>query len=154
MKKFIKIIARYEPDEIVTYEKYIGKPYYAIMYEENGMEHVGFGTYDIDVLSKYLKEYFISEEPKMTPETKGEGVMIIKPEDFKMLLDMATETGRDLSLTFNADGTYEVSFNRPAKYVTTTIAGLKEEECKAGAAAPGNSSGGEAASQAAGEGKE
>lgn len=130
MKKFIKIIARYMPDEIVTYKKHRGKPYYSIQYEENGEEYIGFGTYNIDVLSEYLKKYFISEEPKMTPETKGAAVMIITPEDFKMLLDMAEETGRDLSLIFNADGTYEVSFNRPAKYVTTTIAGQKEEECK------------------------
>lgn len=130
MKKFIKLIARYEPDEIVTYKEYIGKPYYAILYEENGEEYIGFGTYKIDVLSEYLKEYFINEEPKMTPETKGEAEMIIKPEDFKTLFDMAAETGRVLSLAFNANEKYEVSFNRPAKYATNTITVPKEEECK------------------------
>lgn len=51
-------------------------------------------------------------------------------EDLKKLLNAAIETGRDLSLTFNADGTYEVSFNRPAKYITTTTTVSDEEQAK------------------------
>lgn len=39
--------------------KYEGKPYFSIKYTENGQEFIGYGTYDIEVLSKYLKEYFM-----------------------------------------------------------------------------------------------
>lgn len=58
-KIFKRIHARYIPDEINPYKEYYGKPYYEIEYEENGETFVGFGTYNIDVLSKYLIVYFI-----------------------------------------------------------------------------------------------
>ena len=45
---------------------------------------------------------------------------------------MATKTGRDLNLVFNADGTYEVSFNKPTKLITTTAAVSDEERGDAG----------------------
>lgn len=64
--KFIKIITEYPPDELVTYKEYRGKPYFSIMYEENGETFVGFGTYKIEVLSSYLRDYFIEPEDKKT----------------------------------------------------------------------------------------
>ena len=44
---------------ICTYPEYEGKPYYAIKYLEDGEIIVGFGTYKPDVLSEYLRKYFI-----------------------------------------------------------------------------------------------
>lgn len=57
-RKFIRIITRYLPDDIVCYEEYKGKPYFSIEYQENEETIVGFGTYNPDVLSSYLRDYF------------------------------------------------------------------------------------------------
>ena len=49
------------------YPEYIGKPYFSIKYTENGQEFIGYGTYKPEVLSEYLKEYFMpSAEPEIT----------------------------------------------------------------------------------------
>ena len=62
-RKFLEIIAEYP--KICTYPEYKSKPYYSIKYEENGETIVGFGTYKPEVLSQYLREYFISSaEPE------------------------------------------------------------------------------------------
>lgn len=58
-REFIEILARYVPDDICTYPEYRGKPYYSIHYKENGEEFVGFSTYKPEVLSRYLKDYFL-----------------------------------------------------------------------------------------------
>ena len=42
-----------------TYPEYIGKPYFSIKYTENGQEFIGYGTHNPEVLSEYLKEYFM-----------------------------------------------------------------------------------------------
>lgn len=42
-----------------TYPEYIGKPYFSIKYMENGQGFIGYGTYSPEVLSEYLKEYFM-----------------------------------------------------------------------------------------------
>ena len=57
-RKFLEIVVNYP--KICTYPEYEGKPYYSIKYEENGDMIVGFGTYKPEVLSQYLREYFIS----------------------------------------------------------------------------------------------
>ena len=44
---------------ICTYPEYEGKPYFGIKYLEDGETIVGFGTYKPDVLSEYLRKYFI-----------------------------------------------------------------------------------------------
>ena len=59
--KFIRIITRYFPDDLICYEEYKGKPYYSIEYQENGETFVGYGTYNPDVLSRYLRDYFFDE---------------------------------------------------------------------------------------------
>ena len=56
-RKFLEIIAEYS--KFCAYPEYEGKPYYSIKYEENGETVVGFGTYKPEVLSQYLREYFI-----------------------------------------------------------------------------------------------
>lgn len=56
-RTFLEIDVSYPP--ICTYPEYEGKPYYAIKYLEDGEIIVGFGTYKPDVLSEYLRKYFI-----------------------------------------------------------------------------------------------
>ena len=48
-----------------TYPEYEGKPYFSIKYTENGQEFIGYGTYKPEVLSEWLKEYFM---PSAQPE--------------------------------------------------------------------------------------
>ena len=61
-RKFIQINANYVPDDICIYPEYKGKPYYSILYEENGEQFDGFGTYSIEVLSRFLREYFFEDK--------------------------------------------------------------------------------------------
>lgn len=61
-REFIEILAEYTPDDLVTYPEYKGKPYYSIVFKENGEIINGFGTYKIEVLSRYLREYFINQK--------------------------------------------------------------------------------------------
>lgn len=56
--EFLEIFAQYVPDDICTYPENRGKPYYSIHFRENGEDFVGFGTYKIEVLSRYLQDYF------------------------------------------------------------------------------------------------
>ena len=37
------------------------KMYYTITYKENGEWFTGFGSYNIEIVEKYLKDYFIIE---------------------------------------------------------------------------------------------
>ena len=64
-RTFLEIVVSYPA--FCTYPEYEGKPYYAIKFEENGETIVGFGTYKPEVLSQYLREYFI---PSAEPERK------------------------------------------------------------------------------------
>lgn len=57
-KVFKEIVVEYPSYNI--YPEYIGKPYFSIKYTENGQEFIGYGTYSPEVLSEYLKEYFMS----------------------------------------------------------------------------------------------
>ena len=63
-REFVKIEISYPK---FTSKEHKGKPYYAIKYIENGEEYVGYGTYKPEVLSRYLKEYFM---PSAEPERK------------------------------------------------------------------------------------
>lgn len=60
-RKFEKIVVDYPPAELCVYPEYKGKPYFLIKYEENGKHIIGFGTYKPEVLSEYLREYFIAQ---------------------------------------------------------------------------------------------
>ena len=60
-REFIEIVINYPPADLCVYPEYKGKPYYSIKYRENGENHVGFGTYKIEMLSQWIKEYFISD---------------------------------------------------------------------------------------------
>lgn len=62
-REFIEILAQNVPDDITPVD-YRGKPYYSIHYKENGKDFVGFGTYKPEVLSSYLREYFMKGDAK------------------------------------------------------------------------------------------
>ena len=59
-RTFVELVVRYPDPELCTYKEYKGKPYYSIKFIENGETYVGYGTYNPEVLSQFLKEYFIS----------------------------------------------------------------------------------------------
>ena len=63
-REFIEIFAEYREDDYDTLPEYKGKPYYSIHYRENGEEFVGYGTYKIEVLSRYLRDYFFNTDMK------------------------------------------------------------------------------------------
>lgn len=48
-----------EYPSISTYPEYEGKPYFSIKYTEDGQDFIGYGTYKPEVLSEYLKKYFM-----------------------------------------------------------------------------------------------
>ena len=60
-RNFMRIITTYCPDDVICYEEYKGKPYFSIEYQENGETFVGYSTYNPDVLSRFLRDYFFNE---------------------------------------------------------------------------------------------
>ena len=60
VREFERIEVTYPPEDICVYPEYKGKPYFGIQYRENGESIVGYGTYSPQVLSRYLKDYFMS----------------------------------------------------------------------------------------------
>ena len=69
-RKFEKIVVEHPSEDLCTYPEYKGKPYYSIQYEENGESIIGYGTYKPEVLSQYLRDYFIA--PTIIVADKGE----------------------------------------------------------------------------------
>ena len=71
---FQEIVVEYPTHN--TYSKYKGKPYFSINYTENGEEFNGFGTYKPEVLSEFLKEYFLpTEQPEDWMERNKERIL-------------------------------------------------------------------------------
>lgn len=64
-RTFVELIVEYLDPEVCAYKEFKGKPYFSIKYMENGQEFIGYGTYKPEVLSEYLKEYFM---PSAQPE--------------------------------------------------------------------------------------
>lgn len=65
-RTFVELVVKYPDPELCIYKECKGKPYYSIKYIENGKTYVGYSTYNLEVLSQYLKEYFIlSAEPEI-----------------------------------------------------------------------------------------
>ena len=60
VREFEGIEVTYPSEDICIYPEYKGKPYFGIRYRENGESIVGYGTYNPQVLSRYLKDYFMS----------------------------------------------------------------------------------------------
>lgn len=73
MRTFVELVEKYVDPELCPYPEYKGKPYYSIKYIENGEEYVGYSTYNLQVMSGFLKKYFISsamekqEQDRWTP---------------------------------------------------------------------------------------
>lgn len=76
-KEFIEIVVKYPPADLCTYPEYKRKPYFSIKYRENGKEYVGFGTYKIEMLSQWIKEYFM---PSIQPKLKTDEPMQVELE--------------------------------------------------------------------------
>ena len=89
VREFEGIEINYPPEELCTYPEYKGKPYFGIKYKENGEEIVGYGTYNPEVLSQYLKDYFI-------PTTKNDlGVVCIDKTELLKAMDTWDKFGDD-----------------------------------------------------------
>ena len=72
-RRFEKIVVTYPNPDLCSYPEYKGKPYFSIKYEENEEHYIGYGTYNPEVLSNFLKEYFMPSaqpEPKWIPVTE------------------------------------------------------------------------------------
>ena len=76
-REFIEIVVDYPPADLCTYPEYRGKPYFSIKYRENGKTYVGFGTYKIEILSQWIKEYFM---PSVQPKPKADEPMQVELE--------------------------------------------------------------------------
>jgi hypothetical protein len=59
VREFAEIVVEYPPEDLCTYPEYKGKPYFSIKYEEGNDCIIGYGTYNPQVLSRYLKDYFM-----------------------------------------------------------------------------------------------
>lgn len=66
-RTFVELLVQYPHPDVCTYPEYKGKPYYSIKYIEGGECFVGFGTYKPEVLSQYLRDYFM---PPALPEER------------------------------------------------------------------------------------
>ena len=65
-RQFEEIVVESPNPDLCSYPEYKGKPYYSIHYTENGKDFIGYGTYNPEVLSNYLKEYFMpSAQPDL-----------------------------------------------------------------------------------------
>ena len=83
-RTFVELLAEYQHPDLCTYPEYKGKPYYSIKYIEDGECFVGFGTYNPEVLSQYLRDYFMppaQPEPEHTMEEFMYGQDMGNPED-------------------------------------------------------------------------
>ena len=58
-RQFEELVVEYPPSDLCTYPEYRGKPYFAIKYTENGEHIIGYGTYKPEVISRYIKDYFL-----------------------------------------------------------------------------------------------
>jgi hypothetical protein len=72
-RQFEEIVVRYPSVDLCNYPEHKGKPYFSIRYKENGENHIGYGTYKPEVLSQYLRDYFMSyAQPEERTEKRTE----------------------------------------------------------------------------------
>ena len=64
-RQFQEIVVEYPPEDLCTYPEYKGKPYFSIKYKEGNDYIIGYGTYNPEVFSRYLRDYFM---PSVTPQ--------------------------------------------------------------------------------------
>ena len=58
------------------------RDYYSIIYEENGEEYEGYSSYSLDVISDFLKEYFL-QEPRTSDDLISRQEIIDLLSDYK-----------------------------------------------------------------------
>lgn len=107
VREFEEIEVTYPPEELCTYPKYKGKPYFGIKYKENGKEILGYGTYNPQVLSQYLKDYFISmvvNEPSVTLQTRWISVSERLPENDTEVIVSCTDDSLDSKFRYTTTG--------------------------------------------------
>ena len=81
-RTFVELLVHYPHPDVCTYPEYKGKPYYSIKYIEDGECFVGFGTYKPEVLSQYLRDYFM---PPAQPEQRWIPVSERRPEEHESM---------------------------------------------------------------------
>ena len=69
-REFQEIVVEYPPEDLCTYPEYKGKPYFSIKYKEGSDYFIGYGTYKPEVLSRYLRDYFMSSVTLQEPKCK------------------------------------------------------------------------------------
>ncbi len=72
-RQFEKLVVSYPPADLCNYPEHKGKPYFSIRYKENGEGFIGYGTYNPEVLSRYLRDYFmLSVQPEERTDKRTE----------------------------------------------------------------------------------
>ena len=95
MRTFVELVERYINPEFCPYPEYKGKPYYSIKYIEKGEEYVGYSTYSLQVMSEFLKKYFISPAlEKQERETQEKPFPLIVGQPAEMFVDGKWEKGK------------------------------------------------------------
>ena len=95
MRTFVELVERYVAPELCPYPEYKGKPYYSIKYIENGEEYVGYSTYSLQVMSRFLKKYFMSSAlEKQERETQEKPFPLIVGQPAEMFVDGKWEKGK------------------------------------------------------------
>lgn len=74
MRTFVELVEKYADPELCPYPEYKGKPYYSIKYIENGEEYVGYSTYNLQVMSGFLKKYFMSSAMEKQEQVNTQSV--------------------------------------------------------------------------------
>ena len=89
VREFEEIVVEYPPEELCIYHEYKGKPYFSIKYKEGNDYIIGYGTYKPEVLSQYLKDYFISTTKNDLPNCQHTDAEIAKSfiEDVEAVKD-------------------------------------------------------------------
>ena len=74
-REFQEIVVDYPPEDLCTYPEYKWKPYFSIKYKEGNDYIIGYGTYNPEVFSRYLRDYFM---PSVTPQEPKTGHWILR----------------------------------------------------------------------------
>ena len=83
-----------------------GRPYYSIIYLENGNEFEGYSSYDLKVISEYLKRYFGFAQPEDVQKIQD-----LEQAQFDKIRELAYQDGK-------ADAVAEIIRCRDCKHYT------------------------------------